>query len=294
MSSEMSGAMTGGQLRNEAASEIELDLFLEALNRRYHYDFRCYSRASLLRRVEVARDRLGCGTLSELQGRLLREPDVLHEVIDSLTVQVSDLFRDPLYFRALREQVIPHLRTFPSLKVWVAGCANGEELYSLAILFAEEGLLDRTMFYATEINRRALTKAAAGIYDIGRVPGFTTNYQLAGGKSSLADYYTAAYGGAAFDRALRQRTVFSEHDLATDAVFSEVHLISCRNVMIYFDNTLQDRVVGLFADSLVRGGFLGLGAHETLRFSSHGPAFTVFDDKERIWRRTTCPEYRDA
>ena len=278
----------------DPVSDIELDLFLEGLNRRYHYDFRSYSRSSLMRRAEVARDRLGCASLSELQGRMLREPDALHEIIDSMTVQVSDLFRDPSYYRALRDQVVPHLRTFPSLKVWVAGCANGEELYSLAILFAEEGLLDRTMFYATEINRRALVKAGAGVYDIGRIPGFTANYQLAGGRSSLSDYYTAAYGGAAFNRALRQRTVFSEHDLATDQVFSEVHLVSCRNVMIYFDSALQDRVLELFADSLVRGGFLGLGAHETLRFSSRSAAFTAFNEQERIWRRSTCTEYPHA
>lgn len=279
---------------SDAVTDIELDLFLEALNRRYHYDFRSYSRSSLMRRADVARDRLGCASLSELQGRMLREPEALHEIIDSMTVQVSDLFRDPSYYRALRDQVVPHLRTFPSLKVWVAGCANGEELYSLAILFAEEGLLDRTMFYATEINRRALAKAGAGVYDIGRIPGFTANYQLAGGRSSLSDYYTAAYGGAAFNRALRQRTVFSEHDLATDQVFSEVHLVSCRNVMIYFDSALQDRVLGLFADSLVRGGFLGLGAHETLRFSSRSAAFTAFNEQERIWRRSTCTEYPHA
>lgn len=282
--------MSAAPAPTERAAEIELDLLLEALKRRYHYDFRSYSRASLLRRTEVARHRMGCASLSELQGRLLREPEVLHALIDALTVQVSDLFRDPSHFRAIREEVIPYLRTFPSLKVWVAGCANGEELYSLAILFAEEGLLDRTIFYATEINRRALAKAGAGIYDISRLPGFSRNYQLAGGRRSLSDYYTAAYGGAAFHRELRQRTVFSEHDLATDQVFSEVHLISCRNVMIYFDRSLQDRVLDLFRDSLVHGGFLGLGAHETLRFSGSSAAFTPFDESQRIWRRTTRPE----
>lgn len=278
----------------EPVTEIELDLLLDALKRRYHYDFRSYSRASLLRRAEVARHRLDCATLSELQGRLLRDPQVLHMLIDALTVQVSDLFRDPSHFRALRDEVVPYLRTFPSLKVWVAGCANGEELYSLAILFAEEGLLDRTIFYATEINRRALTKASAGIYEISRLPGFSANYHQAGGRGSLSDYYTAAYGGAAFHRDLRQRVVFSEHDLATDQVFSEVHLISCRNVMIYFDRNLQDRVVGLFQDSLVHGGFLGLGAHETLRFSASGAAFTPFNEQERIWRRMTRPELSNA
>ena len=273
---------------------IELDLFLEALNRRYHYDFRSYSRSSLERRTELARSRSGCATLSELQGRLLHDPAVLPDIIDAMTVQVSELFRDPSYYLALRREVIPHLRTFPSLKVWVAGCADGEELYSLAILFREEGLFDRTLFYATEINRRALARAEAGVYDIDRLPAFSQNYQQAGGRGSLSDYYTAAYGRAAFHRDLRARTVFSEHNLATDQVFSEVHLISCRNVLIYFDAALQDRTLGLFSEALTRGGFLGLGSHETLRFSTHAAAFAAFDEPDRIWRRTASHENAHA
>lgn len=273
-----------------AADAIELDLFLEALNRRHHYDFRSYSRASLARRAELARERLGCATLSEVQGRLLHDPAVLPDIIDAMTVQVSELFRDPAYYLALRREVIPHLRTFPSLKVWVAGCADGEELYSLAILFREEGLFDRTMFYATEINRRALARAEAGIYDIDRLPVFSQNYQRAGGLGSLSDYYTAAYGRAAFDRGLRSRTVFTEHNLATDQVFSEVQLVSCRNVLIYFDGTLQDRAVGLFAEALARGGFLGLGSHETLRFSTHAASFAAFAEPDWIWRRNADQE----
>ncbi len=266
-------------------ADVELDLFLEALFRRYHYDFRSYSRVSLQRRADLARSRLDCATLSDLQRRLLHEPDVLPTVIDAMTVQVSELFRDPAYYLSIRREVIPHLSTFPSLKVWVAGCADGEELYSLAILFREEGLFDRTIFYATEINRRALAKAEAGIYDMDRMAQFSQNYQQSGGRASLSDYYTAAYGRAAFDRSLRRKTVFTEHNLATDQVFSEVHLVSCRNVLIYFDNTLQDRALGLFADSLARGGFLGLGSHETLRFSAHAPLYSAFDESQRIWRR---------
>jgi chemotaxis protein methyltransferase CheR len=272
------------------AEGIELDLFLEALHRRYHYDFRSYSRASLGRRAELARERLGCATLSELQSRLLHQPDLLPEVIDCMTVQVSEMFRDPAYFAALRHRVIPHLRTFPSLKVWVAGCSEGEELYSLAILFREEGLFDQTLFYATEINRRALAKAEAGIYRIDRIPLFTANHQKSGARTSLSDHYTAAYGAVAFDRSLRSRTVFAEHSLATDQVFSEVHLVSCRNVLIYFDRPLQERSLGLFRDAIVRGGFLGLGAHETLRFLSHATAFEPFAEAERIWRRHARPE----
>jgi len=203
-----------------------------------------------------------------------------------LTIQVSEMFRDPGYFRALREKVVPHLRTWPSLKVWIAGCANGEEFYSLAILFREEGLEDRTIFYCTDISPAALAKAEAGIFDLGRIPQFTENHRLSGGHSSLSDYYTAAYGGAVFDKSLRARAVFAEHSLATDQVFAEAHLVSSRNVLIYFDRDLQDRALGLFGDSLVRGGFLGLGARETLRFSRHADAFADFDAGERIYRRT--------
>lgn len=286
--------MTTGPVSTPAVEPIELDLFLEALYRRYHYDFRSYSRASLYRRADLARTRLGCGTLSDLQKKLLYEPEVLPEVLDAMTVQVSELFRDPDYYQAIRQDVIPYLRTFPSLKVWVAGCANGEELYSLAILFREEGLFDRTLFYATEINRRALNKASAGVYNIDRISGFSTNYQRAGGRASLSDYYTAGYGYAVFDRSLRSRTVFCEHDLATDQVFSEVHLVSCRNVLIYFNNVLQDRAVGLFSDALVRGGFLGLGSHETLRLSSRSGAYSAFNERERIWRRTAHEEVKHA
>ena len=164
------------------------------------------------------------------------------------------MFRDPSYFRAIREKVVPHLRTYPSLKVWVAGCSSGEELYSFVILFREEGLEHRTLFYATDINPDALRKAEAGIYDLDRIQLFTENHRKSGGKSSLSDYYTAAYGRASFDKSLRKRVVFSDHSLVTDAVFAEMHLISCRNVLIYFDRALQDRAFGLFKDSLARKG----------------------------------------
>ncbi|MCK0207781.1 protein-glutamate O-methyltransferase CheR [Starkeya koreensis] len=270
------------------AQAIELELLLEAINRRYHYDFRAYSRSSLRRRAELLRQRLGCETLSHVQARLLHEPPLLATMIDCMTVQVSEMFRDPLYFRALRERVIPHLRTFPSLKVWVAGCSAGEELHSLAILFREEGLESRTIFYATEINPAALARAQAGIYELDRLPLFTSNHQKSGGRTSLSDYYTAAYGAAVFDKTLRARTVFAEHSLASDAVFSEMHLISCRNVLIYFDPQLQNRAVGLFRDSLARGGFLGLGMNESLHPPEHADAFTPFAQPERIYRRSAA------
>jgi len=265
--------------------ELELDLLLEAIFRRYHYDFRGYSRGSLHRRLARAQHQHGCDSLSQLQHLLLRDPAVFADLMGFLTIQVSEMFRDPAYFRALREQVVPHLKTYPSLKVWIAGCANGEEFYSLAILFREEGLEDRTIFYCTDISPAALEKAEAGIYAIDRLPQFSENHRLAGGKASLSDYYTAAYGAAVFDKTLRRRAVFAQHNLASDQVFGEVQLVSSRNVLIYFDRELQDRALGLFGESLVRGGFLGLGSKETLRFSRYSDGFADFDEGEKIYRR---------
>jgi chemotaxis protein methyltransferase CheR len=204
-------------------------------------------------------------------------------------VQVSELFRDPTYFLAIRELVVPHLRTYPSLKVWVAGCSAGEELYSLAILFREEGLEERALFYGTDINPDALKKAEAGVYSLDRIPLFTENHRRSGGKSSLSDYYTAGYGAAVFDKTLRRRAVFSDHSLVSDEVFAEVQLVSCRNVLIYFDLDIQDRAIGLFNDSLVRKGFLGLGAKESLRFSRHTDAFADFARDERIYQKRGTP-----
>lgn len=265
--------------------EIELDLLLDAIWRHHHHDFRGYSRGSLHRRLTRACQRFDCASLSQLQHLVLRDPAVFAELMGFLTIQVSEMFRDPGYFRALRETVVPHLRTYPSLKIWVAGCANGEEFYSLAILFREEGLEERTIFYCTDISPAALERAEAGIYGLDRLAQFTENHRRSGGRSSLSDYYTAGYGAAVFDRSLRARAVFAEHSLATDAVFSEVQLVSSRNVLIYFDRALQDRALGLFGDSLVRGGFLGLGARESLRFSAHSDRFADFAPAERIYRR---------
>ncbi|HEV2675381.1 MAG TPA: CheR family methyltransferase [Aliidongia sp.] len=269
----------------EKVEDIEIRLLLEALYLRYHYDFRRYALASIKRRLRQAREQLGFANLSALQESLLHDPALLPRLLGYLTVQVSEMFRDPSYFRTLREKVVPHLRTYPSLKVWVAGCSHGEELYSLVILFREEGLEQRTLFYATDINQDALGKAEAGIFDLDQMQLFTENHRKSGGRSSLSDYYSAAYGRASFDRSLRERVVFSDHSLVTDAVFSEMHLISCRNVLIYFDRDLQDRAIGLFKDSLARKGFLGLGAKETLRFSDHAGAFAEFEREEKIYQR---------
>jgi chemotaxis protein methyltransferase CheR len=265
--------------------DIELKLLVDAIYLKYHYDFRGYAPASLKRRLTAAMIRFDCKTVSQLQDKVLHDPAVFPAMLDFLTVQVSEMFRDPSYFAALRESVLPVLRTYASLKIWVAGCSAGEEVYSLAIMLEEEGLLARTLIYATDINSHALRKAELGVYGIERIPGFTENHRKSGARSSLSDYYTAAYGGAVFDKALRKHIVFSDHSLATDSVFAETHLISCRNVLIYFDRALQDRAVGLFSESLVRKGFLGLGSKESLRFSKHGPDFSDVDAPHRIFQR---------
>ena len=237
------------------------------------------------RRIELARIKFECSSISILQDRILHEPGLFEDFLVYLTIQVSEMFRDPLYYRELREKVIPELKTYPSLKVWVAGCADGEEVYSLAILFREEGLESRTMFYATDISSEALHRAQAGIYELDRIASFSQNYLKSGGKSSLSDYYTAAYDRALFDKSLRQRVVFSDHSLVSDSVFAEVHLVSCRNVLIYFDRPLQDRAIELFKESLSRRGFLGLGSKESLRFSAHADEFTEFSLPGRIYQK---------
>jgi chemotaxis protein methyltransferase CheR len=265
--------------------EIEFGLMIDAIYRMYHYDFREYAAASLRRRLRAAMTRFDCRTLSQLQDRVLHDPAMFPLLLDFLTVQVSEMFRDPGYFRALREQVIPILRTYPSLKVWVAGCSSGEEAYSLAILLQEEGLLDKTILYATDINPRSLQVAAAGVYDLSRIAGFTANHHKSGARSSLSDYYTAAYGRAMFDKSLKEHIVFSDHSLATDSVFAEVQLVSCRNVLIYFNRTLQDRALALFREALCRQGFLGIGSKESLRFSSVAEGFLNFVAEERIYQK---------
>jgi chemotaxis protein methyltransferase CheR len=270
----------------EASDDRELTALLDTILERYHYDFRHYALASMRRRVTAALGSLGIDDIPRLRAQLLDDPLLFARLLDFITVPVSDMFRDPEYYRALREQVVPVLRTYPSLKIWVAGCSTGEEVYSLAIVLHEEALLERTMIYATDINPRSLAKAEAAIFPLERVRKFTENHQAAGGKASLSTYYAATHGAALFDRKLKKRVVFSDHSLATDSVFAEVQLISCRNVLIYFDKQLQERALSLFSEALCRRGFLGLGARETLRFSQVASLFTELAPAARIYQRS--------
>jgi chemotaxis protein methyltransferase CheR len=265
--------------------DIELRLLLEGVYQKYQHDFRGYAEGSMRRRIERAMEQFDCVTVSQLQDKVLHDPRVFAQMLQYFTVQVSEMFRDPAYFRTVRERVVPVLRTYPSVKIWVAGCSSGEEVWSLAVLLREEGMLDRSLIYATDINPEALRIAESGIYPLERLADFSRNYREAGGLYSLSDYYTSDLQSARFDPALRRQIVFADHSLATDSVFSEVHFISCRNVLIYFDRALQDRATQLFYDALVHRGFLGLGSRETLGFSSVAEHFTELAPRERIYQR---------
>jgi len=228
---------------------------------------------------------MGCHSILELQEKVLASSGSFQELMQYLTVPVSSMFRDPAYYLALREKVLPHLKTYPSLKIWVAGCSTGEEVYSIAILLKEEDLLDRTILYATDINKKSLEKAENGVYSLEEIRKIEPAYLQSGGRRQLLDYGTIINDTVKLDHHLRKNIIFSEHSLVSDAVFSETQLISCRNVLIYFEQSLQNRVLGLFEDSLCRKGFLGLGSKETMQFSNYAKNFDSFAREERIFQK---------
>jgi chemotaxis protein methyltransferase CheR len=272
-------------MAEQSSIDIELPLLMQAIYLKYSYDFRNYSGASQKRRILHALRQLGCESISELQSRVLHDPDTFMQLLQFLTIPTTEMFRDPAYFLALREHVVPFLKTYPSLKIWIAGCSTGEELYSMAILLREEGLLDRSIIYATDINPQSLEKAKKGIFSLEKMHDYSINYQSSGGKNALSDYYTAAYNGALFDRTLCENVTFADHSLATDSVFAETHLVCCRNVMIYFNHILQERAFGLFHESLCRRGFLGLGSKESIDFSEYASQFEPLVKQQRIFRK---------
>jgi len=264
--------------------DIEVELFVRGLKLRYGYDFSQYAPASLKRRVLQLVQSQHVGTVSELTSRLLHEPGFLDTVLEGLSVPVSEMFRDPEVFRALREQVFPVLASYPQINIWQAGCAHGQEVYSLAILLEEAGLYERTQIYATDFNESALRHAQEGIYPAKEAQLWSRNYLAAGGSYSLADYYSARYELIKLDQRLRRHVTFANHNLVTDEVFCEAHMVMCRNVLIYFSDPLQDRTLALFRDSLVRGGFLCLGTRESLDFAPSAGDFTPVNAALRIYR----------
>ncbi len=283
--------MTGARLSAAAGAtredieRIELYCLLEAVYRRYGWDFRGYSPASLRRRVWRRVRREGLESVSALQERILREPTVMERLLLDLSINVTAMFRDPSFYRALREQIVPLLRTYPFTRIWNAGCSTGEEVYSIAIVLEEEGVYDRTRIYATDLNEGVLERAHKGLFPLAKMKEYTQNYIGGGGTRSFSDYYTSAYDAAAFDQSLKRNVVFAQHNLVSDRSFNEFNLIVCRNVMIYFDRTLQSRVHELFYASLVRLGVLALGHRESIRLSPFEDRYEELDPRERIYRK---------
>jgi chemotaxis protein methyltransferase CheR len=279
--------LTTSQLAEEQLNleSIELQLLLEGIFRQYGFDFRQYAHASLRRRVwrRIHAERLT--TISALLDRVLHDPDVMERLLVDLSINITAMFRDPTFFLAFREKIVPLLRTYPFTRVWVAGCSTGEEVYSLAITLQEEGLYERTRIYATDINVGVLERAREGVFPLEKMQEYTENYIRAGGTRAFSEYYLAKYEGALFDRRLTENVVWAPHNLGQDSSFNTFHVILCRNVMIYFDRALQHRVHRLFFESLERLGVLALGHKESIRFSGFEEQYEQLDPVEKLYRR---------
>jgi len=278
-------ALPAGRSRELDLEQIEIELLLEGIYRRYGFDFRAYAPASLRRRLRRRMDGEHVESVSALQERVLHDPAVMERLLLDLSINVTAMFRDPSFFVAFRERVVPLLRTYPFARIWVAGCSSGEEVYSLAILFAEEELSDRVRIYATDINEVVLEQARLGVFPLDKMQEYTQNYIRAGGKKAFSEYYVARYDGARFARSLVDGVVFARHNLASDAAFNEFQAIACRNVMIYFDRSLQEHVHRLFYTSLANFGVLALGQKETIRFSPYEDCYEELDPAERLYRK---------
>ncbi len=272
-------------LKAVEVEDVEIRLLLEGLQQIYGYDFRDYADASIKRRLTQWLAESPFATFSEAQSRLLRDPETFVSLLQGITVNVTEMFRDPSFFRTLREQVVPFLKTYPFVKIWHAGCASGEEAYSMAILLNEEGMAGRYRMYATDIDESVLAKAAEGVMPITEMQKYTRNYQKAGGARSFADYYTARYDRAILSPSLKKDIVFAPHNLATDAEFGEMNMVLCRNVMIYFKPALKERCLKLFDNSLLPGGFLCLGLKETLERRKMGERYDELVPGSRIYRK---------
>lgn len=265
--------------------KVEVELLLEAVFRQYGFDFRAYAYSSLRRRLWKRINESGLKTVSGLQERVLHDPAMMEQLLLDLSINVTAMYRDPHFYVTFREKVIPLLRTYPFIRIWHAGCSTGEEVYSMAIMLQEEGLYDRARIYATDINEVVLQRAKAGIFPLDRMKEYTDNYMKAGGKEAFSKYYTAKYDNAIFNPGLTKNVVFSQHNLVTDRSFSEFNVILCRNVLIYFDKTLQSRVHALFYDSLAMFGVLVLGSKESLKFSAHELCYEQIETPEKIYRK---------
>jgi chemotaxis protein methyltransferase CheR len=270
---------------NPDLERLEIELLLEGVFRHYGFDFRAYAYASIRRRLWKRVEGEGLRSISELQARILHDPEAMERMLLDLSVNVTAMFRDPSFYVAFREKVVPLLRTYPFTRIWIAGCSTGEEVYSLAILLHEEGVAERARLYATDINESVLDRARAGVFPLDKMREYTQNYIRAGGQRAFSEYYLAKYDGAQFQRSLVDNVVFAQHNLVSDRSFNEFNVILCRNVMIYFDRTLQDHVHRLFYESLVMFGVLGLGAKESIRFSPFEDRYEDIDANERLFKK---------
>lgn len=273
------------QVNSIENEDIELQLLIEAIYLRYGYDFRKYSRAHIKRRVMHRLEISGFKNLSEMQYEIIYNNKFFYDILPDFSINVTEMFRDPLFYLKIREEVVPILKTYPFIKIWHAGCSSGEEVYSMAILLKEEGLYDNAQIYATDFNDQILRKAKEGIYPIANIKEYTSNYQKAGGNSSFSDYYISKYDSVIMEPSLRKNIVFADHNLVTDGVFGEMNLIVCRNVLIYFTRELQDRAIKLFLDSLCPGGLLALGLKESVRLSKLSHYFEGIAERERIYKK---------
>lgn len=265
--------------------ELEISLLLEAIYRRYGYDFRDYARAHLRRRLRHRLESSGLADLGAMQHRVLSQRDFFEQLLRDLSINVTEMFRDPASYRRVREDIVPLLKTYPFIKIWHAGCATGQEVYSMAILLHEEGLLERCRIYATDFNRVALQKAREGVYSLDQAQLYNRNYQKSGGRASLVDYYRTDSESMLVRSWLRRQVVFADHNLVTDGVFSEVQLVVCRNVVIYFNRELQERIFRTFLQSLCPGGFLWLGGKESLKLLPVGEKFSELYGDEKIFKK---------
>jgi chemotaxis protein methyltransferase CheR len=264
-------------------STEELKEFLESVNFIYGYDFSDYSEASMKRRISHFMNLKSINSLSGLGRLLFKDESSFEEFIQEFSVTVTEMFRDPEFYKSLRLKVMKRLATYPYIKIWVAGCATGEEVYSLAILLTEENLYERSIIYATDINQRSLQIARDGVYPIDKMKLYTSNYRQSGGEKPFSEYFKAHYGSVLFDKSLRRHIVFAPHNLATDKSFNEFQMIVCRNVLIYFNQALQNKAIHLFYDSLCQFGILGLGNKESLLFTDIRQNFEELDRKQKIF-----------
>lgn len=278
--------MRNDQILNNLENEdLEIRLLLEAIFLKYGYDFRDYSKAHLKRRIMHRLSLSELNTISQMQHQVLYDRAFLETLLKDFSINVTEMFRDPPFYKVFRREVVPVLKTYPYIKMWHAGCSSGEEVYSMAILLKEEGLYERTQIYATDFNVEVLEKAKQAIYPIDDIKDYTYNYQQSGGLASFADYYIARYDSVILDHALKKKIIFADHNLVTDGVFGEMHVIICRNVLIYFNRDLQNKVFKLFYESLRNGGFLGIGTKESLRFSDYMEKFDIISENLKIYQK---------